>query len=235
MKPYQQVLITECGEPLIPIPLEQFAIASPHLYQQLGAPYGERSPFYLRATVLENLIKAQNFLQQKYPGWQIEIFDAYRPVEVQQFMVDYTLNQLAHEQGLILANLTPSQSETLLEKVYQFWAKPSFDLATPPPHSTGAAIDVTLVDNYGNPIDMGSPIDEISPRSIPDYFRNSQEPTQQKYHQHRQLLYEIMNLAGFQRHPNEWWHFSFGDQMWVWLSNQSNLNHHVTARYGRVS
>ncbi|WP_413325826.1 M15 family metallopeptidase [Synechococcus sp. MIT S9503] len=25
-----------------------------------------------------------------------------------------------------------------------------------------------------------------------------------------------MTEAGFARHPNEWWHFSHGDQLWAW-------------------
>ena len=40
MKPYQKIPILECGEPLVPIPLEQFAIESPHPYEKLGASYG---------------------------------------------------------------------------------------------------------------------------------------------------------------------------------------------------
>lgn len=31
-----------------------------------------------------------------------------------------------------------------------------------------------------------------------------------------------MNQAGFVQHPNEWWHFSYGDQLWCWISNQNN-------------
>jgi len=37
--------ILEC-EPLVPIPLEMFAVVSPHPYQHLKAPYGERSPYH---------------------------------------------------------------------------------------------------------------------------------------------------------------------------------------------
>ena len=29
-----------------------------------------------------------------------------------------------------------------------------------------------------------------------------------------------MKQAGFVQHPNEWWHFSFGDQLWSWFSKQ---------------
>ena len=31
-----------------------------------------------------------------------------------------------------------------------------------------------------------------------------------------------MKQAGFVQHPNEWWHFSYGDQLWSWLSKESN-------------
>lgn len=92
MKPYQKIPIEECGEPLVPIPLEHFAIELPHPYEKLGADYGERSPYYLRQGVIEALIKAQFCLEKRNPGWRLKIFDAYRPVGVQQFMVDYTFN-----------------------------------------------------------------------------------------------------------------------------------------------
>jgi D-alanyl-D-alanine dipeptidase len=48
------------------------------------------------------------------------------------------------------------------------------------------------------------------------------------WHRHRQLLAKAMALAGFARHPNEWWHFSAGDQLWAWISQAP------AARYGRV-
>ena len=71
MKPYQQVPILECGELLVPIPMEVFAVESPHPYEKLGAPYGERSPYHLRQSVLNSLIQAQTQLQQHYPNWRI--------------------------------------------------------------------------------------------------------------------------------------------------------------------
>lgn len=235
MKPYQQIVIVECGEPLTAIPLEQFAVVSPHPYEKLGATYGDRSPYYLRQGVLESLIAAQHQLAVTNPDWRIDVFDAYRPVEVQQFMVDYTFAEVVQAQGLNLIELTEAQRQAIWEIVYQFWAPPNLDPATPPPHSTGAAVDITLVDNTGKTIDMGGEIDEISARSHPDYYANSIQPVEQQYHSHRQLLNDVMLQAGFRRHPNEWWHFCLGDQMWAWLCNQENPHHPVTARYGRVA
>ncbi len=233
MKPYQHIPIIECGEPLVPIALEKFAVESPHPYQKLGAPYGKLAPYYLRFSVLDSLITAQTKLQQLRRGWHIQIFDAYRPVEVQQFMVDYTFTTALQAQGLT-SQATAAQQQGIWEQVYQMWAVPSFNPDTPPPHSTGAAVDVTLVDENGETVDMGGAIDELLARSHPDYYANATNPLEQQYHTHRQLLRDIMYSSGFRRHPLEWWHFSKGDQMWAWLCQQENPTHPIVARYGRV-
>lgn len=221
MKPYQQIPIEECGEPLLPIDSEKFVVMTPHPYQKLGAPYGNHSPYYLRQGVLQSLLEARSYLERERPGWGILIFDAYRPVSVQAFMVEYTFQKLAATLSL--------PAEQLWEKVYTIWAIPSDDPLTPPPHSTGAALDITLVDESGKPVAMGGEIDEVSDRSLPDYYLDSNDPVEQRYHQNRQLLARIMTLAGFSRHRGEWWHFSRGDQMWAYLTG------HPYAIYGKVT
>jgi zinc D-Ala-D-Ala dipeptidase len=229
MKPYQKILILECGEPLVEVPLI-FPRECPHPYVALGAPYGEHSPFYLRQGVIERLSHAQKQLEQRPENWRLKIFDAYRPIPVQQFMVQYTFEQEAQAQGVEPQAISEAEREALMARVYQFWAPPSTDPATPPPHSTGGALDVTLVDESGQEIDMGSPIDEISDRSYPDYFT----AVAPNVHHHRQILKQVMLDAGFKQHQNEWWHFSYGDQMWVWLNQQSEGNAPKQAIYGRA-
>ncbi len=235
MRPYHNILIIECGEPLVKIPLELFAVESPHPYEKLGAPYGEHSPYFLRLSVVNSLIAAQNYLQKLRPHWQIQIFDAYRPVAVQQFMVDYSFNQALQERGLTQTQLSATQRQEIWQAVYEIWALPSLDEKTPPPHSTGAAVDVTLVNDTGKIVDMGSPIDEMSERSLPDYYSNHNHPQAQQYHGNRILLKDVMLRAGFQRNPREWWHFSLGDQMWAWLNNEANSSNNFTAYYGRLT
>jgi zinc D-Ala-D-Ala dipeptidase len=234
MKPYRQVPIQECGEPLVAIPLGLFAVETPHPYMKCGADYEGKSPYYLRQGVLDRVIQSQERLQQLHPDWRIQIFDAYRPVEVQQYMVDYTFKQVAADRKLDLEKLSATETEQIFQEVYTIWAIPSFDLETPPPHSTGAAIDITIVDEHGKPIDMGSPIDEMSDRSLPGYFANSQDPIEQQYHRNRQLLDRMMSDVGFRRHPTEWWHFSIGDQLWAWLNHQDDRQQPIPAYYGRV-
>ncbi len=219
LKPYQTISIADCHEPLVAIPDQIFKI-NPHPYMSLGAPYADRHPFFVRQGILERLEKSQAYLQTIYPNYQIAIFDAYRPVPVQQFMVDYSFAQLAESKGLAVKNLTEEQKNLLMAEVIKFWAVPSHDPKSPPPHSTGAAIDVTLFDAELQEINMGSPIDEISDRSWPDYFATFRNAQAVEFNRDRQLLNQVMTHSGFQRHPNEWWHFSYGDQLWAWISNE---------------
>jgi D-alanyl-D-alanine dipeptidase len=230
MKPYQRIPINDCGEPLVPIPADDFVLLLPHPYAVLGAPYGDRSPFFVRQGVLDRLYHAAEWLAIARPGWRILVFDAYRPIPVQQFMVDYSVQQLLDERQIQRDRLTPPEHQRLLDEVYQFWALPSSDPNTPPPHSTGAAVDLTLVDETGTEIDMGSPIDEMSPRSHPDYFSGGTDSAQ--YHAHRQLLQHAMANAEFCQHPNEWWHFSWGDQSWAWQQREQGIDPTAIAQYG---
>ena len=111
-----------------------------------------------------------------------------------------------------------------MEAVGRLWAPPSEDPATPPPHSTGSAVDLTLVDERGEAVAMGSAIDAIGAVAEPDHpGRMAQalpagEEREQllRFQQHRNLLREAMASAGFAQHPGEWWHFSWGDQLWAW-------------------
>jgi len=227
LKPYQQIPIHECGENLVVIPKTDFSFVTPHPYQKLGAPYVTISPYCVRESVLAALQHAQKELETKYPGWKIQIFDAYRPLVVQQFMMDYTFQALRQQ----CSNLSDQE---IAQKVKQFWAQPSQDPETPPPHSTGAAVDLTLINDSRETVDLGGEIDEISARSYPDFYQDNTTFSGQLYHQRRELLKEIMTTAGFRQHPEEWWHFSLGDQMWAWLKREASSQTEVIAYYGRI-
>lgn len=230
-RPWHPIPIVDCGEPLIPLPSALLRLM-PHPYEALGAPYGDQqSPFVLRHGVVERLLQAQDVLQTLQPGWRLAIFDGWRPIAVQQFMVTHTIQQLCLEQG-VEAQLPSAELSRITAEVGRFWAPPSQDAATPPPHSTGAAVDLTLADAAGLPLPMGGEIDAIGPLSEPDHYaqRAIAEPEAQAaiWNRNRQLLAQVMASAGFARHPNEWWHFSVGDQLWAWITQSP------TARYGRV-
>ncbi len=223
-RPWSDRPIRDCGESLQKIPPTLFCL-KPHPYLSVGAPYSdEQDPFRLREGVLFRLLKAQKYLANEQPNLRFAIFDAWRPISVQEFMIEYLVNKECLNRKLnryLREDL--DAVEDILKTVHGFWAPPSKNPLTPPPHSTGAAVDLTLSTNNGIPLNMGGEIDEISPVSEPNYYAQGKEfdvhSEAYVWHSRRILLKKVMNFAGFVQHPKEWWHFSFGDQLWAWSIN----------------
>ena len=214
MRPWSPIPIEECGEPLQDLPRE-FLRMEPHPYMALGAPYGASgNPFQLRQGVVQRLLKAQRRLSDRDPSLRLSIFDAWRPIAVQAFMVEHSIADLCRERGVEL--MSGDAFDRVVADVGRFWAAPSRDPATPPPHSTGAAVDLTLSSREGIPLEMGGEIDAIGAISEPEHYAGQEDPDARCWHQRRQLLADVMDASGFAQHPNEWWHYSFGDQLWAW-------------------
>ncbi len=227
LRPWSKKKISDCHEPLISIPEFIFRV-TPHPYVSLGAPYlNGTDPWVLRSSVVFRLIEAQQCLSEKDPHLQLALFDAWRPISVQKFMFDYTIQETCKSRGIDIDNQSVNSDITdVIEEVGRFWAQPSLNPSTPPPHSTGAAIDLTLADLKGNSLDLGGGIDCIADISNPDFYEKyyccKPESKYHAFHKRRCLLRSVMNQAGFVQHPNEWWHFSYGDQLWSWKSSQND-------------
>jgi D-alanyl-D-alanine dipeptidase len=177
------------------------------------------------------LARAQGCLQRRQCPYQLAVFDAWRPVAVQAFMVNHAIRQECEARGLDPDGSGPEWEAVGLD-VGRFWAPPSLHPAAPPPHSTGAAVDLTLADAAGQPLEMGGAIDAIGPVSEPDHYALAarEEPDSEAalWHGRRRLLAAVMQEVGFVQHPNEWWHFSYGDQLWAWRRGLDR------AYYGRI-
>jgi D-alanyl-D-alanine dipeptidase len=231
MRPWSPIPIADNGEPLRPLP-DWLQRIEPHPYRSLGAPYGTTGcPFRLRSGVIGRLGQARVALNAVAPGWRLAIFDAWRPVAVQRFMVAHAIREECRVRGVDPDAAGEPALRRVQEAVARFWAPPSDDPATPPPHSTGAAVDLTLADASGALLSMGGAIDAIGPVSEPEHHAGAaqRDPAGEaaRWHGRRQLLKRVMADAGFAQHPNEWWHFSHGDQLWAWRSGAS------PAIYGR--
>ncbi len=214
MRPWSPIPIEECGEPMQALPPALLRI-EPHPYMALGAPYGASgNPFQLRLGVVQRLLDAQQQLVEHDPGLRLSIFDAWRPITVQAFMVDHSIAELCRERGVEVRS--GDAFDQVVADVGRFWAAPSRDPMTPPPHSTGAAVDLTLSSSDGTPLAMGGEIDAIGAVSEPQHYAGREDSDAQRWHQRRQLLADVMEASGFAQHPNEWWHYSFGDQLWAW-------------------
>ena len=226
-RPWNNIKINECHEPLVSIPQSIFRL-TPHPYMSLGAPYlNGADPWVLRKSVLKRLNEAQKYLSERNPNLQLALFDAWRPISVQKFMFNYTIQETCKSRGVDINDQSVKGTIIeIIEEVGRFWANPTSNPSTPPPHSTGAAIDLTIADMSGNPLDLGGEIDFIGAKSRPDFYEKDSLrmpfSKHQIFHSRRSLLFSVMQQAGFVQHPNEWWHFSYGDQLWSLFSKQCN-------------
>ena len=82
-------------------------------------------------------------------------------------------------------------------------------------HTRGVAVDLTLADRNGRPLDMGTPFDDMSPHSHPASTEVGEEAIR-----NRMWLAGLMVSAGFEAIETEWWHFQLPGE-WPLLDESS--------------
>ncbi len=150
--------------------------------------YGDLTRAYLQPEMAKRLAKASALLKKEKPGYRLLVYDAARPNSAQ-----YDLwNALDHLK-------IPARSKT------QYVADPKIGSN----HNFGCAVDLTVVDENGKPLDMGTKFDFFGPLAYP---RSEQEMLKKgkltvRQVENRQLLRKVMTQVGFKVNTTEWWHF----------------------------
>ncbi len=85
-------------------------------------------------------------------------------------------------------------------------------------HTRGVAVDLTLADRTGRPLNMGTPFDDMSPRSHPSSTEVGAEAIR-----NRMWLAGLMVSAGFEAIETEWWHFQLPGE-WP-LLHEDSMSH----------
>ena len=83
------------------------------------------------------------------------------------------------------------------------------EFKSPPPHTTGAALDVGVLNPDGTPMDFTASEDFWA--TAPTYLHTLPEHIRKN----RQMLIDAMHGAGLTNYVGEWWHWSYGDQGWA--------------------
>ena len=148
--------------------------------------YGAFNTAYLQKDVAEKLVKAQQLLQSEYPYYSLIIFDAVRPRRFQYLMWD-TIQVSEVERPKYLSN-------------------PQYGSL----HNYGAAVDISIINDKGRLLDMGTPYDyfgELAHPTKEEQFLASGELTYRQA-ENRKILRKVMKAAGFFNIQTEWWHFN---------------------------
>ena len=229
MKPWYRIPIVDNNEKLISIP-SGINFIEPHPYLSLGAPYKcKRTIWSLREGVVSRLVRANEYLQTIYNDYSLILYDSWRPVEVQSYMFYLAFESESNKRGLKIQPNEMNYYPEIIKEVEKFWAYPSFDEKCPPPHSTGGAIDLAIMDSSGKLIDMGCEIDNMDSSASPEFYKDRNSNESKRWDERRNLLKQVMLKFEFVQHPSEWWHFSYGDQLWAWT------NQNKKAIYGKAA
>ena len=142
---------------------------------------------YLQKDVAIRLAKVQQALSKQKPGYRLLVFDALRPVSVQEKMWKALDTIVPVERAKFVSN---PKNRSL--------------------HNFGAAVDISIVDTEGQLLDMGAGFDDIRKIAYPcledSFLRAGQlSPLQLS---NRLLLRNLMKSQGFRQLPTEWWHYN---------------------------
>lgn len=215
--------------------IRNFGIAGDNFYYRKdNPPYFQQIPnsipdLFLRKTVIEKLQRINEKLNKV--GLELYAFDCYRPIEVQNYFYDFWFPSYLKSVNLSLSG------ERLEIEVQKYWAKGAkssaeVDENSPSPHSTGGAIDLTIRRKNGEHLFMGSIFDDVTEVSNTDFFERKQTKTKLTFSdkealKNRRFLFWLMAEEDFVNNPTEWWHFSYGDQMWAKISGKESAIYSV--------
>ena len=201
----------------------------------LGPVSGARKDVWLRETVAGMLAKVND--RVKSFGVELIVWDGYRTLACQQGMWDFFYREAVR--------MTPEGTPTdWRAQALRHAVDPSdFDEDNPatwPSHATGAAVDLSLRDrDSGNYCDLGGRFEDINDLAAMDYFERrlaagviGGDDTRLRY---RRLLHWAMSSEGFENDPFTFWHYDWGNQLYVKMTRALREKPAKAAWYGYIA
>lgn len=147
--------------------------------------YADLREAYLHPKAAAALAKAQRRLKQLRPDLSLKVYDAARPMHIQQKMWDVVKNT---PKDIYVSN--PAHGGGM--------------------HNYGLAVDITLCDARGDTLDMGTKVDYMGRAAHIDREEAlvASHAISRRARANRQLLREVMTYGGFRPLRTEWWHFN---------------------------
>ncbi len=157
--------------------------------------YGTLRKAFFRPHFAKKIVEAQRLLRERHPNYSLLIYDAARPLSVQKRM------RKAVEGTPLTAYVA--------------------DGARGGRHNYGVAVDLTIIDGNGQPLDMGAPFDHFGREAWIGTDKNTTLASYKAYVEwqrkegiisdeaarNRTLLLEVMDAVGLRPYAKEWWHY----------------------------
>lgn len=157
--------------------------------------YGSLRKAYFLPHFARKVARAQEILQQRHPEYHLLIYDAARPRSAQRLM-----------------------RQAVEGTPYTAYVA---DASRGGRHNYGVAVDLTIADKDGRPLDMGAPFDHFGRTA---WIGDGKNTTLQHFKEYiaqmqrqglisaeaaanRTLLVEVMDAVGLRPYAKEWWHY----------------------------
>jgi D-alanyl-D-alanine dipeptidase len=148
----------------------------------------------LSKAMAKSLAKARDLAAEK--GLRLLVWDAARPQRAVDRFIEWS--------GEPEDGATRSEHYPNLKKAQLF--REGY-IARRSGHTRGAAVDLTLLDGSGEPLDMGGGFDLMDERS-----HHGAKGLTIAQERNRETLKSLMAKAGLKSYEAEWWHYSLKDE-----------------------
>jgi len=186
------------------VELTDYGFLSEPAYFQMGLSSDARCR--VRQNVAERLKRARSHLPA---GYNFKIWDGYRTTEVQRALYESLYKKLEQERP----SLKP---KALHAATREFVSPPTEDPDRAAPHNTGGTVDLTVVDEHGRELPMGTGFDHFEASAHTFHFAEAPGGSPEaRFHKNRLLLHRALTALDFYNFPFEWWHYSYGDVHWA--------------------
>ena len=163
--------------------------------------YGNLERAYFEPSFADRVVKAQQILKRRKPNYTLLIYDAARPISVQRHMRKVV--EGTQFEGFVADGTKGGR------------------------HNYGVAVDLTIAQIDGSPLDMGAEFDDFSKAASVKGTPDTDDPATRSIEVYRDyvlelaergiisleaannrlLLIEVMLEAGLYPYRREWWHF----------------------------
>ncbi|MFF0309900.1 M15 family metallopeptidase [Streptosporangium sp. NPDC004379] len=200
------VPVQDCGEPLVDLR----GFGAFHLDSRLADDAGAYA--LLRRGVAERLLVAQELLE---PDLALLVVEGYRPPELQERYFQESVDELRTSH--------PGWTQSALRREAGRYISPP-EVA---PHVSGAAVDLTLCTREGLELPMGTEVN-ATPLGEDGPCYTASRGISAEARRNRRTMGGALAAAGLVNYPTEWWHWSYGDRYWAFVTGAGR------AVYGRT-
>lgn len=162
----------------------------------------------IRRSVYAKLLQAQKMLPKDL---NFCIYEGYRSLDLQEKLFNDHYREIKNEHPAWNHEKIFIETTRLVAPVTNLDGSCNI-----PPHVTGAAIDIYLVNGKGEIVDMGIRVEDWmndSGGALSQTKSTKISGTAKKY---RAIMDDALTKVGFVNCPTEYWHWSYGDRYWAY-------------------